>query len=177
MYPPGSRPHLKLVLMCLRALLCQVGGPCVVVHYCWPTDVSNVVYLALLLQTSHTRWGSAYPVVMVLLSLVKYKKNCLFCSHMDTHKKAVISVWARCTRYIIHRCTYGTINHLDSCSHTQENTHMLSCRHTMPVERLDTLTTPYGPSWPSVPLSTCQAALAESPLPIPPLDQCAAPLQ
>lgn len=69
------RPLLVFVLVCSRMLLCHAGGPCVAVHCCWPADVSNVVYLALLLQTSRTCWGSVWPVVVVMSGPVDCPKK------------------------------------------------------------------------------------------------------
>ncbi len=175
--PTGSR---SILFSCLCMLLCHDGGPCVVVCCCWPTDVSNAVYLALLLQTSRSCWGSVWPVVVVMLGPVNCPKSSSFPSHMGTHKMTDLFIWALAfnrTRYTIHRCAYGALNHVDSHMHTQENTRKRPCRYTMPIERLHTLSTPYGPSQPSVPLSTCQALLVQSPLPISLLDHSAAPLQ
>lgn len=77
------------------------------------------------------------------------------------HTKCTLA--SDCTRYTIHRCTYWRLNR-HTCTRRKTHTYcMRSCRHTMPIERLDTLTTQYGPSWPSVPLSACQALLDESP--------------
>lgn len=59
--PAGSRSSPSRALVCFCTLLCHVGGPCVSVHCSSPTDVSDVVYLALLLlltlRVSLTRGG------------------------------------------------------------------------------------------------------------------------
>lgn len=72
--------HLPLVFVLTRLclLLCHVGGPCVAVYCCWPTDVSDVVFLALLLQTSQSCWGSVWPVEVIILGPVNCPKRGLF---------------------------------------------------------------------------------------------------
>lgn len=68
---------------------------CVAVSCCWTmcgsvllltSDVRNAVFLALLLWTSHSCWGSVWPMVVVMVGSVNCPKNCLFPSHMDKHK-------------------------------------------------------------------------------------------
>lgn len=89
--------------------------------------------------------------MVVIQRPVKCLKQDSFPSHGDTNTPSKAT-------HVAH------FNHAASHMHRQENTRMCSCGHTMPIERLDTLLPPYGPSWPSVPLSACQERLIESAL-------------
>ena len=96
--PTRSRSICLFVLTCWRLLLCRVGGPCVEVCCRWPTDVSNVVYLArlprtepLMLWVSLTRGGGG-NVKGRLANCPKKKK-----------KKKAYSLNGSFDRYVLHK--------------------------------------------------------------------------
>lgn len=96
-----------------------------VCHVWWCTDVSNVVFLALLLQTSLSCWGSVWPMEVVMLGPVYCPKRSLLPSHMGAHKVIYLYTLASvCTRYTIHRCTYGKLNR-----HTRTRRRTHKCAH------------------------------------------------